>query len=75
MLVKSVVAKSLLIAHSMESVILITLDIGNGGLSGWNHSIKVVVIHGGSLCISSSFKNRPNWTFKGRNRDNHAFTK
>lgn len=74
-LAKSVVAKYLLVADWMESVISIILDSRNERLNGWNYSIKVVVICGETPYTISKLKNKPNWTFKRRNSGgNHAFT-
>lgn len=38
---RSVIVKCIPFAEWMELVILITLDIGYGGLNGWDHSIKL----------------------------------
>lgn len=64
----------------IKSVILITLDVCCGGLDGWDHSIKIVVIYHEEYLPAHNFflffrlKSRQNWTVKWRSsEDNHPF--
>lgn len=52
----------------MKLVILVILGIGYGGLNGWDHSIKLAVIHCEAQFFLARLKNTPNWSVQSRSR-------